>query len=269
MENIELKKLVDKANEEIQRIKDWYSEHKAAFDYMDLKLHDVSFYCYEKMKENFPLCYENDKSGEYSYFYAFCEQEYDSFIEDLKGNFGINFIQDYHFQLGRTSSFYLHDQSIFMLSGHRINWEYTIYNMIYRGFSSIVSVECDKDGKVDLNKTLLSFKESEIDSEKTIKELFEELKWLATKMVSDVTKQFEDMLKVYEYIRDFKGNQVKIFEEWLQYYEDELAEEKRQAEEYEAKRQTLIARFKNNVLREILNKYVTSNEEIEKLLNAM
>lgn len=267
MENIELEKLVTKANEQIQRIKDWYSEHSAAFNYMDLKLHDVSFYCYEGMKEDFPLCYKNDGKGEDSYFYTFCEIEYDSFVEDLKENFGIDF-KDYRFQLGRTSSFYLHDQNIFSVRGYRIEWEYTIYDILY-WHSGYVCTTCDKDGKIDLNKTLTEFKEADINNEETMKRFVEELNWLTTEMYDEVTKHFEDMLKVYEYIKDFKDNQVENFKEWLQYYEDELAEEKRQAEEHEAKRQTLIARFKNNVLREILNKYVTSNEEIEKLLNAM
>ena len=58
----------------------------------------------------------------------------------------------------------------------------------------------------------------------------------------------------------------ETFKDWIQYYEDEYAEEKRQEEEYEAARQNLIAKFDNPVLREVLNKYVSSNEMIEKLL---
>ena len=266
MEN-KLRELTQKANEQIQRIKDWYEEHSKAFDYMDLKLHDVSYYCYSKMEKEFPLCYENDRHDEYSYFYRFCESEYDSMVEDLKENFKINF-KDFHHQLGRTSSFYLHDENIFQFERFRINWYWTMNQIVSEIYGSHYGcyTAFDKNGSVDLEKSLESCEEY-MDDTSAYEYLNDEIEWIATEMYNDVLKKFEDMLFVYNYIKDFKENQVEIFKEWISYYENEFMEEKRKEEEYETKRQGLIAEFKNPVLRDVLNKYVHNNDAIENLLH--
>ena len=263
-----MRELAIKANEQIQRIKDWYAANSSAFDYMNLKLHDVSYYCYSKMKEDFPLCYANDNDGEYSYFYRFCEDQYDMFVEDLKENFGIDFEKNHHFYLGRTSSFYLHNQDIFQFERFRINWFWTMNKILSEIYVTYYGnyTEFHTDGTVDLDSSIKYIEENYTDKEGAYENLKNELEWLATKMYDDVVTYFKDMLVVYEYIKDFKENQVETFKDWIQYYEDEYTEEKRKEEEYEAARQSLIARFDNPVLREILSKYVSSNEAIERLL---
>ena len=269
MEN-KLKELTQKANEQIQRIKDWYAENSKAFDYMDLKLHDVSWYCYSKMEEDFPLCYANNRNDEYSYFYMFCESEYYFMLEDLKENNGIDF-KDFHHSLGRTSSFYLHDQNVFQFERHQINWYWTMNQIVSQIYGHVCGgyTEFDSNGNVDLEHSAQYIEDNYMDKEGAYEYLADELEWLATEMYNDVLKEFEDMFVVYGYIKSFKENQVECFKEWLQYYEDELAEEKRKEEEYETKRQNLIARFDNPVLREILNKYVHNNDAIENLLQTV
>lgn len=265
-----MEELVAKANEQIKRLKAWYEEHQKAFDSMNLKLHDVSYYCCKEMEEDFPLCYANDSDGnycEYSYFSMFCEQEYDSMVEFLAEEHNIQF-KDFHHSVGRTSSFYLHNQNIFQFERFQLNWFWTMNQILselmgvyYGGY-----VEFNKDGSVNFEKSLQDIEKYYTDMEGAYENLRNELEWLATEMHDEVVKYFEDMLIVYDYISNFKKNQVKIFKEWLQFYEDELAEEKRKEEEYEAARQNLIAKFENSVLREILNTYVPSNDAIERLL---
>lgn len=266
-----MKELVVKANEQIKRLKAWYEEHRKAFDYMDLKLHDVSYYCYRKMEEDFPLCYANDRDEVYSYFYLFCESQYDMFVEDLKENCKIDFEKNHHFQLGRTSSFYLHNQNIFQFDSFQINWYWTMNQILSEIYVTYCGnyTEFNKDGSVNLDGSIKYIEEHYQDTEGAYENLRNELEWLATEMYDDVVEFFEDMLTVYDYISDFKKDQVEIFKEWLQYYEDEFAEEKRKEEEYETTRQNLIARFENSVLREILNKYVPNNEAIERLLTTV
>lgn len=265
-----MKELVAKANEQIKRLKAWYEEHRKAFDSMNLKLYDVSYYCCKEMEKDFPLCYANDSDGnycEYSYFYMFCEQEYDSMVEFLAEEHNIQF-KDFHHSVGRTSSFYLHNQNIFQFESFQLNWFWTmnqILNELYVTYYSNYT-EFNKDGSVNFEKLIQDIEKYSMDKDMSYERLKNELEWLATEMYDEVVKYFDDMLTVYDYISDFKENQVKNFKDWLQFYEDELAEEKRKEEEYEDTRQNLIAKFENSVLREILNTYVPSNEAIEKLL---
>ena len=264
-----MKKLAKKANEQIQKIKDWYEEHKEAFDYMNLKLHDVSWYCYSKMENDFPLCYANDRNDEYSYFYMFCESEYDFMLEDLKENDGIDF-KDFCYHLGRTSSFYLHNQEIFQFERFQINWYWTMNQIVSEILGSYYGsyTEFDKDGFVDLDGSTSYIEANYTDKEGAYENLREELEWLATKMYDDVLKHFNDMLKVYEYIKNFKENQVEIFKEWIQYYEDELSEEKRKADEENEKRLNIIAKMPEKV-HNIMQRSALDSDDLNVVLGCM
>lgn len=265
-----MKTLAKKANEQIQRIKEWYEEHESAFEYMDLKLHDVSYYCCSKMVTEFPLCYANDRNDEYSYFYLFCDDEYRCMNEFLADNHKIKF-NDFWHQLGRTSSFYLHNQDVFKFERHQINWYWTMNGIVSEIYGTYYGnyTEFDENGDVNLAGSLAYIEANYSDKEGAMESLKNELEWLATEMFDDVQEYFADMFVVYDYIKNFKENQVEYFKEWLQFYEDEHAEEKRKEMEREIQRQSLIAKFENPALREVLNKYVHNNKAIEELLQTV
>lgn len=263
-----IRELFDKANEQIARIKSWITEHEDAFQYLDLKLHDVSFYCYSKMGDDFPLCKANDRDGEFSYFYSFCDDEYRAMEETLGDMYGIDF-KDFHYQLGRTSSFYLHDQNIVQLNRHRIDIGGTIECIMNNLYGWNNWVWYNDNGTINEEKTLSGYEDYMSSEEEILENIENELDFIINEAYDELVKEMENVINVYNYIHNFKENQVEYFKEWLQYYEDELAEEKRKEEEYEAKRQNLIARFSNPVLREILNKYVHNNDAIENLLQTV
>ena len=71
-----LNDLITKAMHEINRVYTWINEHnEMIFEFHDLKLHDVSYYCYrdDGMKQDFPLCHadDGDDYGKTSYFTTF------------------------------------------------------------------------------------------------------------------------------------------------------------------------------------------------------
>lgn len=259
--------LIIKANEQIKEVCDWLKEHEEAFHYLDLKLHDVYYYCYSEMEKDFPLCYamdNGDSNYTESYFYMFCEASYNQ-MTDYFAEEKIEFIRR---QLGRTSSFYLYDGKIVEINtcGRRyygIDFSQTLYNAMYELYCSSVYLDFDDNGEINTECIECEDEEEFIDYYKP------ELEYIINDLYEDFTKHFEDTLKVYDYIKDFKENQVEYFKEWLQFYEDELEGQKKKEEEYEQRRQDLIAQFKSSVLREILNKYVTSCNDLEKLLKEM
>lgn len=197
------------ANEQIRKVIGYLKQNEKYMDYMDLKLHDVSFYDFET---DFPLCFKNDTNDEYSYFYLFCEDNYNMFVEDLAENFNINF-EKMKVQLGRTSSFYLqnfYDKNIDCLL------ENLSYDDACMNFTEF------ENGKI---KPYGEYTEED-------EEVQEELDYFIDDFYNSVVKRFKDIIIVYDYIEDFKKNQVEYFKEYLQSQEEELEEEqKRQQEE--------------------------------------
>lgn len=77
-----LEKEIINANKQCNRIKNYIKEHEDMFNAMDLKLHDASYYECEDMKNDFPLCYADNKDPiESSYFYMFCDSTYNQFMD--------------------------------------------------------------------------------------------------------------------------------------------------------------------------------------------
>ena len=146
-----MNELLVKANEEVKKVVEYLKENEDMFDMMDLKLHDASFYDYEK---EFPLCYESDENntdGETN-FYFFCEDNYNMFVEDLKENFNIDF-EKIRKQVGRTSKFYLAD---WIETTHcRLNIENTIDTLLYNyGISDCIEFNNDNEIIVRLSHTI-------------------------------------------------------------------------------------------------------------------
>ena len=95
-----------KIEEVKNKIANYISEHKNMFDYMDLKMHEASYWVYNNAED---YGFTDDEARDI--FYAWCECSYEDFVYDLKENYGIDF-NKIRYQLGRTSKFYLHDESV-------------------------------------------------------------------------------------------------------------------------------------------------------------
>lgn len=211
------------ANEQLRKCMDWLEANKDAFQYMDLKLHDASYYAYDQAAEDFPLLAEEYNMDDL--FYWFCEDEYDMFVEDLENNQGIDF-KKMRNPLGRTSSFYLHDGSIIEFTGRYRDdypWEYVLYNFINKyGYNDTVP-DITPEGTIDENDPYLADCEANID-------------YIENDMYNDMLSVFGPVVEVYDYIKDFKDNQVDIFKEYLTYKQEDLEWEQEEAEKRAAER---------------------------------
>lgn len=264
----ELKEMIIKANEQLKRIRDYVTEHDAAFADMNLKLHNAIYYQCTDMEKDFPLCFaDNEKRYEDSYFYQFCEATYDQFT-DWCAEEGIDFNKMCH-HIGRTSSFYLYDKEIVQRERWNVRCDWTMYNCFNElGYTNYYQmVEFTKEGNIDEEETL-KFDEDYWTESEWIDEIKPAIRYIIEEMYDDFVKEVADIIKVYEYIKDTKDNQVEYFKEWLQFYEDELAEEKRKADEEGEKRLNIIAKMPEKV-HNIMKRSALDSEDLEVVLGCM
>lgn len=231
-----INELIEKANE----VLNWLVEEleNPCYDYMDLKLHDVSWYMYKDMENDFPLCYKEEEENNVDYFSWFCEEEYDSFIEWCKENH-IDFNKMCN-HIGRTSRFYLHNW-------YDSNIDYIIDNIMCN------VAPYYNNGYYRIENGIIIDTDYEDYSEETEDELL----YLIENFKKDFEKEAEDIKTVYQYINDFKTNQVEIFKDFLDYYECSLKEDARREAEKEAN--------DLNTATEIVNKYKISSDDIKSL----
>ena len=214
--------LLVKANAELTRIMAWFENNKDAFGYMDLKLHDASYYAYDQAAEDFPKLAEADMNFSEEFYY-FCDISYDQMVEDFRAN---GWDWDKRKQLGHTSSFFLHDELIISMDRRRAideyRWDSTLYGLIdCLGYNDICP-DFTTDGKIDLDDGYLP-------------DCGANLNYIASgEFYTDIIKKYDEVIKMYEYIKEFKANQVEYFKEHLAYQQDELeweAEQDKKAEE--------------------------------------
>lgn len=188
---------IKRANKQLKKVMRFLQENEKAFSMLDLKLHDVSYYCYSHMFADFPELYENDQD---SYFYDFCECEYDCMIEYFEEN-DIAYNPEY---IGRTSSFYLSKYISFSCRcPYGIDFQQSIYDLLYEnGYTCDCMPEITENGLIDT-------------TDEYIKDCYENIDYIASgDFFKDVKKQLSDCIKAYEYIADFKNNQVEYFKDF-------------------------------------------------------
>lgn len=212
--------MIHKANKELSKLKKWFEDSKEAFETMDLKLYDVSSFCWRHTEEypQFNLDVE---------FQWFCDDSYEQMVEYFKES---DYDWDKRKQLGRTSSFWLHDNSIIDMDRRQADdkfiWDSTFYGLLNR-FGYNDTMDFTTEGMIDIDDEYL------VDCEAN-------LKYIADgEFFVDVIREFDGVLKMYEYIKDFKDNQVKYFKEYLkcrQEQEEWEAEELKKMAEKERER---------------------------------
>ena len=234
-----MNELLVKANEEVKKVADYLKENEDMFDMMDLKLHDASFYDYEK---EFPLCYKDDEENTngYNNFYYFCEDNYNMFVEDLKENFNIDF-EKMKKQVGRTSKFYLAD---WIETTHcRLNVKDTIESLLC-DCATLNYTNITDDFKI------VPYGEYTEEDEEVIDELEE-----ISRFYDWFIEKIEDMKTVYDMIKNFKDNQVEYFKDYLRYEEERLQEEIDEEVKEKIKREENVNQIKE--------KYNISDKDME------
>lgn len=170
-------------------------------NYMDLKLH---YACTENVDfEHYDAKITFDNEVQNRWFYTFCDNMFEQFLNNLMTDKGIDFkdISDY---IGRTSSFYL---------GKLHNTEKDKYSCALA------------EASYEFNMTNLEFNEDEngihfIDNdlsgyEEDIEETVNAMLTLVETMYDDLKNELDEIIYVYDYIKDFKDNQVEYFKEYV------------------------------------------------------
>lgn len=169
-------------------------------EYMDLKLHDIGYGDTDCDFELNGATVHFDEEYLKNEFYVFCEMEYDVFIQDCELS-GINF-NDLRDNVGSTSKFYLG----------------TMHNNYADKY--IVALA---EAVEDFNMSLLSFRmvDGKIrpvldeDINYDIDDITNEMLSLTECLYDNLKYKLDDIVSVYDYIADFKENQVDNFKEFV------------------------------------------------------
>ena len=160
----------------------------------DLKLRDVSYYICEKLDKIEGLDYREYNNLYCHIFELFCEENYNMFEEDEK-NYNIKRVY-----LGHTSSFYI---------------ESNYHDIINYYYPSNYREEYDLKEKKSMLLDEFLFIQLGI-YEDCIEEYYntkEDFIYMLDEY-EDFLDTIEEIYGGYEYIRDFKENQIDIFKDW-------------------------------------------------------
>lgn len=192
---------IKKANKQLKKVMRFLQENEKVFSMMDLKLHDVSYYCFTDFTKDFPTLYKESQEMYYDdIFSSFCNYEYDCMIE----YFGENDIAYNPEYIGRTSKFYLSKYvSISCRCPYSIDFQQSIYDLLYEnGYTCDCMPDITENGLIDI-------------TDKYINDCYTNIDYIASgDFFKDVKKQLSDCIKAYEYIADFKNNQVEYFKDF-------------------------------------------------------
>ena len=202
--------LIIKANENLKRAIEVIKNNQAAFESMDLKLHDTSYYSWREAETDFPEI-EEDMND---LFYDFCDVSYMFLEEDFKEN---GYEWEKRQYIGRTSSFYL---SGYQIRGYRTETgdiDDILYSIIEQvGYPDIPDIE---NGQIVIDDY--------------IEGCIANIEYIGSEeFIQDFNKEISGILKMYEYIKDFKDNQVEYFKEYLQGIQDDILYQREQTEKH-------------------------------------
>ena len=239
------------AQKTVEALGDFYDKHTDFLSVHNLKLYDAFFYNNsEEMQKDFPLCYSNTEKNNVNYFYEFCEQAY----EDYRNLFPYH--ADNEKYIGRTSSFYFipQDASDYIDSTTYTNKE----NFIGDLFSYIVH-DVNASCYISLsnkNSILFDDKEEVLSN----KEIFENVCCYLEDIGNyDVELLFADALELYEYVADFKENQVEYFKNFLHNEEETLFfDNKAENENFNALERCIAKGLESNTYSDSEKAYISS-----------
>lgn len=255
---VKMEQFTEKANAEIKKVKDYITKNKGMFECMNLKLHDASYYEFDEMEKDFPLCY-GEKDG-ISYFNLFCERSYDDFNDWCKEQ-KIDF-DKMRKPLGRTSWFWLTD----LVEEYRneIDWGATMQRIIEQTCDIEFYAEIGEDGFI--HEENIDYASYDFFAEDEVKEIIsKDVDYIAKNLWAEFQKEIEDVAKVYEYIKKFKENQVECFKDYISGFEEVKVAEKEREEAYEKERLEIIGKMPTEI-QPIMVRWVQNKDDLNVIL---
>lgn len=172
-------------------------------DYMDLKLHyacteDISF-------EHNHATISFDNEAQNDWFNYFCEDSYNFFLENIKESKGIDF-DELRDNVGRTSSFYL---------GKLHNTEKDKYTCALTEASYDFVTYYGNELLFSENENGIYLTVSDDIADERIEETVNDMLEMTEAIYSDLKNKLDEIIYVYDYIKDFKDNQVEYFKDYV------------------------------------------------------
>lgn len=170
-------------------------------NYMDLKLHYASTENVDFEHYDAKITFDNEVQSRW--FYTFCDDMYEQFLNDLMTVRGIDF-KDLKDSLGRTSSFYLgklhnNEKDKYCCALTEASYEFNMTNLEFNE---------DENGIHFIDSDLSGYEED-------IEDAVNGMLALAETMYDDLKDKLDEIIYVYDYIKDFKDNQVEYFKDYV------------------------------------------------------
>ncbi len=204
------KSLIKQANKEVEKVVSYLQENQNAFKSTNLKLHDIAYNPTLQNKYNL-------SDSEYQEFFnEFCDIEY-TWYKDERNYLRLT---NKHNYIGSTSNFYLYDTDIIQLEiNENIDLQNTIINMVLTLISGSSDIDyiVNENGLINIDlvaKYCIGLDNSY--KNECIEDMKNDLEWISEKFLEYVKDEVEDIIKDYEYIQDFKNNQIEIFDNYIQ-----------------------------------------------------
>ena len=205
--------LIKNANKEIKRVTDFIQENEGMFESMNLKLYNANFKVEDSRLTDEQL---------WDCFINFCDDSFRNFTKFLGEN---NINTDIMNHIGSTSTFYLKSEhNLICQKMHRrlkdseTDFSATIYELVYNLYSSSTNIDDILDGDCIIQKNLLTdYIRINIQLNDIVESLKDDLQYITDSLYTDFLEEIEDMKIVYDYIKEFKDNQVEKFKEYIEW----------------------------------------------------
>lgn len=172
-------------------------------DYMDLKLH---YACTENVDfEHYDAKITFDNEVQSRWFYTFCDDMFEHFLNDLMTDKGIDF-EELRDNIDRTSSFYL---------GKLHNTEKDKYCCALTEASYDFATYYGNELLFSENENGIYLTVSDDIADERIEETVSDMLEMTEAIYSDLKDKLDEIIYVYDYIKDFKDNQVEYFKDYV------------------------------------------------------
>jgi hypothetical protein len=168
--------------------------------YMDLKLHYASTENVDFEHYDAKITFDNEVQSRW--FYTFCDDMLEQFLNDLMTVKGIDF-NELKDNIGRTSSFYLgklHNtgKDKYSCALTEASYEFNITNLEFNE---------DENG--------IHFIDNDLSGYEDVEDAVNGMLALVETMYDDLKDKLDEIIYVYDYIKDFKDNQVEYFKDYV------------------------------------------------------
>lgn len=171
--------------------------------YMDLKLHYASTENVDFEHYDAKITFDNEVQSRW--FYTFCDDMLEQFLNDLMTVKGIDF-NELRDNIGRTSSFYL---------GKLHNTEKDKYCCALTEASYEFATYYGDELTFSENENGIYLTISDNIADERIEETVNDMLEMTEVIYSDLKNKLDEIIYAYDYIKDFKDNQVEYFKDYV------------------------------------------------------